>query len=454
MRQNAVTIEPMDTLTVKNLRCFCDPGTVPLRPLTLLIGENSTGKTSFLAAIRLAWDLAHANTIDFNEEPFLQGAFDQIAHYRGGRAGRATTFEIGFETNLPVMRAGRRTQQSIDVRYNAEFRRSGSHPVLASQSARSGVYTLNVSFSERSNAITVAIRVNGKTRTSRRIDKIMPRFRLGPESPMDWRYLRFILRDFEAHGQAEFQEFAGFSKNEAQELDAFIGALAFRESSRPVAIAPVRTRPIRTYNPVSEAPLPEGGHVPMVLAKTYFEHKQRWASLKLALDKFGHASGLFSSLDIKGLGRHESDPFQIRLKIKGPPSNLIDVGYGVSQVLPILVDALMADRGDLYLLQQPEVHLHPKAQAALGSFLGDMVVTQSKRFVVETHSDYLVDRLRVDVREKLGIKPSDISILYFERQGVEVAIHAMEIDSTGNLVNAPPDYRQFFLDEERRFLGV
>ena len=192
----------------------------------------------------------------------------------------------------------------------------------------------------------------------------------------------------------------------------------------------------------------------MVLAKTYFENRDYWQTLKESLDRFGSASGLFNSLDIRPLGRHESDPFQIMVRIDGPPSNLVDVGYGVSQILPILVDALLADRGDIYLLQQPEVHLHPRAQAALGSFFVDMVAAQSKRFVVETNSDYLIDRVRMDIRDRSLLKSDDVTILFFERTGLEVTIHAMTIDKDGNLQSAPPGYRQFFLEEERRFLGT
>src|SRR5881396_1662040 len=75
--------------------------------------------------------------------------------------------------------------------------------------------------------------------------------------------------------------------------------------------------------------------------------------------------------------------------------NLVDVGYGVSQALPILVDTLQRPAADeVFLLQQPEVHLHPRAQAELGSFFVSQA-GKKRRFVIETHSDYLVDRVRM-----------------------------------------------------------
>ena len=84
----------MDTLILEDFRCFAGRNEVPIRPLTLLVGENSTGKTSFLAAVRAAHDLRSGDGPDFNEEPFRLGSYDQIANYRGGRTGRARSFMV------------------------------------------------------------------------------------------------------------------------------------------------------------------------------------------------------------------------------------------------------------------------------------------------------------------------------------------------------------------------
>ena len=86
---------------------------------------------------------------------------------------------------------------------------------------------------------------------------------------------------------------------------------------------------------------------------------------------------------------------------------------------------------------------------------GTLVKVHSKRFLVETHSDYIIDRVRMDVRDKKSIRPEDVMILFFEmHKDGGVRIHPIEVDALGNLVNAPPSYRRFFLEEERRFLGV
>ena len=181
---------------------------------------------------------------------------------------------------------------------------------------------------------------------------------------------------------------------------------------RPFAGAPVRSKPRRTYDPARPVRDPEGEHVPMYLSTVFFEDKKSWGALKDALDDFGREAGLFDEISVRPLGKRGSEPFQMRVRkygrrTKGPMRNLIDVGYGVSQVLPILTELFRDSRTSMFLLQQPEVHLHPSAQAALGS-LFCRLVGRRRQLVVETHSDHLLDRVRMDVRDgRTKLTPED-----------------------------------------------
>ena len=192
----------------------------------------------------------------------------------------------------------------------------------------------------------------------------------------------------------------------------------------------------------------------------YAQQTQEWSKLKSSLETFGLAAGLFDEITVRPLGKTGSDPFQIQVRkgsksLKGPFRNLIDVGYGVSQVLPVVTELLAPSiPTDLFLFQQPEVHLHPSAQAELGTLLGQ-VAADGRQLIVETHSDHLIDRVRMDVRDNAtDLKPDDVSLLYFERDGLDVRIHSLGFDEMGNVLNAPPGYRRFFLEEVNRSLGL
>ena len=174
-----------------------------------------------------------------------------------------------------------------------------------------------------------------------------------------------------------------------------------RFGERPFASAPVRSKPRRTYEPSRPAPDPEGDYVPRYLAEVFSQEKKTWSPLKKRLEAFGESAELFDEISIKRLGKKNSEPFQVQVggRRKGPWRNLIDVGYGVSQALPVIMELLRPDAPPMFLLQQPEVHLHPRAQAALGSLFCQMA-DRKRQLVVETHSDHLIDRVRMDVRDR------------------------------------------------------
>ena len=219
--------------------------------------------------------------------------------------------------------------------------------------------------------------------------------------------------------------------------------------SRMIPVAPLRSKPKRTYDPIRDSASPDGEHVPMLMMRLARTDKPHWTSLHDDLVRFGRASGLFSNIKVKRHGRQMSDPFQLQVKVRtGPHANLMDVGYGISQSLPILVD-LMHEEQSVFLLQQPEVHLHPRGQAELASLFVESCKKRGNRFLVETHSDYIVDRVRILVRRG-ELEAGDVSVLYFEPNGNAVTIHNMTLDQDGNLVDAPEGYRDFFLKETDR----
>ena len=431
-----------------NVRCFADPGSVRIAPLTLLVGENSTGKSSFLALTQIALDLVHGNEEpNFNQEPFLLGAYDQIAHYRGGRGGRARSFSIQITTKIQAPKELRADTRTIDATFSAEFKKRGSQPALESYEFSCSSYGLQLSPS----SMTLATPSFSGPIPNEYLAR-MPLFRRGG-SFFDVRYLTFMLLDTFRFRLSHLEDLE-ISEFDAEMLSNLWGRARGSLSMNPYPVAPVRTKPERTYNPVDDTRKSEGSHVSMVMAILRFTDQERWERVQLALEKFGQSSGMFREIALRILGKSDSDPFQIMVKLAGPFSNLIDVGYGVSQVLPVVVDLVNAEDDQLYLLQQPEIHLHPRAQAELGSFLGSVVSETRNYIVVETHSDYLIDRIRMDVRDGRGPRAEDVSILYFERDGLETRIYLLTLDNSGNLVGAPPAYRQFFMAEERRLLDL
>ena len=433
----------MDQITLENFRCFREAREARMAPLTLLVGENSTGKTSFLALIRALWDAVGRGVPDFRQDPYDLGSFDDITHYRGGRSGRADTFEAGFGFT-------REGEKDAVIRFEITFGRIGAIP-----------HPIEWRIIDKGNHVWIKLRLRegrfieityktprGRWRNDRVSwtddDRIAQYFILGIYNRR--------LTALEGPRQP-----SGGDRKQIRQVSESV--LRHYSGERPYASAPIRSKPHRTYNPSRPTRDSEGYYIPMYLASIRFEEENAWQRLKKTLEEFGQEAGLFDEISVRPLGKKQSEPFQLQIrkygsKSKGPRRNLIDVGYGVSQVLPVVTELLRADAPPMFLLQQPEVHLHPSAQAALGS-LFCRIAAPKRQLVVETHSDHLLDRVRMDVRDgKAALKPEDVSILYFERGDLDVCIHSLRLDEQGNVLGAPPSYRAFFMEETRRSLGL
>ena len=400
----------MNKITIQNYRCFREPQSARLAPLTLLVGNNSTGKTSFLALIRALWEVAFWDeSPDFQKEPYDLGTFRDIAHNRGRGGGKASSFEAGFEYTNPSDRLVSAGKASLSVIF--EERGAVPFPAVrcfAKEQTRIDVCAqLGGKYVLRINTPQIDNEYKSQYSSYAQDDvRLLPKSFLLPDILVQYQNALINSTEDSETNRVGLQKkdidsiVDELARNIRDLIDTFIPSL---EGSLfvgpPFASAPVRSRPRRTYDPVRPSQDPEGEYIPTYLASIFHRSPKEWSHLKTALEDFGAASGLFDELTIKSLGKTEGTPFQVQIRkfgkrLKGPPQNLIDMGYGVSQALPIIAELLREGQGSnhMFLLQQPEVHLHSSAQAALGSLFCSVVADTNRQIIVETHSDHLLDR--------------------------------------------------------------
>jgi hypothetical protein len=429
---------------------------VPIAPLTLLVGENSTGKSTFLALARLAWDLgARDKLLDFNEPPYMLGSFIDMINNSDVNGEKSTEFEIGGFTKSYLVK---NVNDYVNYYYFASFREHKGMPLIN----RFDFYISNT-------GLRISMR-EIKSQNDTDIIKGHNTFNY---------YYNGISKDISVQSNIDLNEilvnhlnWIDFPKNDSinksmkdsTEIHAYLTYLSthLKNTTRPISFSPIRSKPDRTYNPYQIKKSPEGSHIPHVLSRLAIEGGETWKRVRERLEKFGKDSGLFSKLIVRHLGdrrTRDSDPFQIQIgfqSFKGKP-NLVDVGYGISQVLPVILDSIEFDsqKRDFLLIQQPEVHLHPRAQAELGTFYFNEI-KPNKRILIETHSDHLIDRVRMEARDAEGDRRDNhkhVLILYFERVHGATKIHPIRISETGDLIDVPDGYRDFFMTEQIRFLG-
>lgn len=135
-------------------------------------------------------------------------------------------------------------------------------------------------------------------------------------------------------------------------------------------------------------------------------------------------------------GRYE---LQIKPNKNSALSSLADVGFGISQFLPIIVADLQMSNDSLLFVSQPEIHLHPSIQANFADYLINQIKTTNKTYVIETHSEYLINRIRLAIT-KNEVNDNEIKSYYFHNNGKEVENFKLEFTKTGQILNAPQEF--------------
>jgi energy-coupling factor transporter ATP-binding protein EcfA2 len=427
-------------LLLENIRTFSGKHNIPLRPLTLVVGENSTGKSTFLGMLAAVLREGFPDFKFFmHSPPFDYGGYDTLATNRGGKYGRSSSFSLGFTVEPTENRIAR----SMKVTFSDDH--GQPRMTVIEGDSRSARLDCAIAGSDVSGRIKLQLPQGQEVSYSFSLqvsDEV-----LAQPFPLLYSAIYRAILDSERKKSGS----EPFPERVLQELSNLLFGLGYGQE-KSIALAPVRTKPRRTYDEGSDIFRPEGDHIPLMMAKLWDDDSGRGKILHAALRDFGAESGLFKDLDIKKLGKRPGSPFQVMVKMMaGPKVNLPDVGYGVSQALPIVVESVLAGQSQWLLLQQPEVHLHPRAQAALGTLFSRLASNQNVKFVVETHSEYILDRVRLEIAK--GTIPIDtVQVLFFDRPRMWTKVHKLTFDVNGNILHAPPSYRKFLLAEEQNLL--
>lgn len=432
----------MRYIFLHNFRGFSET-LIPIKQLTFLVGENSTGKSSFLKLLYLFsrpqfWFSPESV---FQEESDLGGFDDMVSVWAEDRSffqigvltfrekkGSKPTFSFAVHT---FSNKGGSPELSRYVLF-----REGNLTKLVFQPKRTKYKMLDIKRlpSNDEEAIQIFKQFVYDDRKDNDGFSLFPKdIPPGPPLPIAISILRAM------------------SKGKPYEMTEFTAEIPF--SLDLTWIAPIRTKPLRFYDGMRKTFTPEGDHTPYVLRKSL---RAKTKSKKFAekLKIFGEASGLYDAIIPHSFDRSPQSPFEILIRFSGANLNINNVGYGVSQVLPLIVEFFSRDKGRSFAVQQPEVHLHPKAQAALGDIIGELAKEKECAFFVETHSDYLIDRCRLYLAKNSSDAP-DAQVIFFQRTEKGNMATVLTIDRNGRYPkDQPTEFRDFFVKEEMQLLEI
>lgn len=209
-------------------------------------------------------------------------------------------------------------------------------------------------------------------------------------------------------------------------------------------INPINTHPSRVYlyKDLRQSPIISNiEDVVEYLSQSNEVSKKALIEIQKTLQKFGIADSIEIIQDDRLPVK------ELRVQVKDLVSNILDVGYGVSLQIPILLKAILSERlpsqkNSILLIEQPEVHLHPKLHAELIDTL--LSFSRSTTYFIETHSEHIIRKLQTIVKEKKhGITPEDVTIHYLRRIDKKTEITSHKIDESGIL---NPSFPSGFFD--------
>ena len=446
---------------LSNVRCFEGQHKFNIRPLTFLVGENNTGKSTVLGCLQVIGDYLKLGSfekrLDFNCAPYEMGSFNDIARKPNSSTSESDTFELGFDFLAE-------NGEEFKLLFQMHERENGSEPIMN---------TIRLVFEDGEIHWKVVliqkfgppdgVEIDISEKNNRKIFEIKVPVYTIPSldiflADLTWDDTSAGLRGFtqsKEYIETVLSRIMIEDKMEYSHNDRSLRTRLFPKNQPFTfnSFAPIRSNRKRTYDPIAEDEDSEGNSTPALLVNMFRSDHGRWKKIKKKLEEFGKKSGLFDEIDVRDFSKAVSDPFQLQFKnLEGQMVNLVDIGYGVSQILPILV-RVFDSWSTKFLLQQPELCLHPRAQAELISLLISLYKGYSHSYVIETHSDAMINRARIEIMQG-KLSPEDVSLIYFESGKNGVVVHNIEFDDQANMIGVPVSYREFFMTESDRLLGI
>lgn len=441
-------------LRFKNFKAWKDSGDIRLAPITVLFGANSAGKTSIPQLLLMLKQTAESpdrqRALQLGDSRTLVdlGTYDDVVRAHDVGRPLEITLQWSLDSNLTVSNPLTQRQYTGDtIRFDCIFEADRRHQPYVS----SLEYVLS---NADTQVLDLGMRLREPSSSARRrraeYDLESEQYELRRQQGRPWplpQPSRFY--GFPDEVTAHFQN-TMFAADLVLKLEQFLKSIFY--------LGPLREYPRRLYLWSGEVPdhVGERGDraVEAILAASdrrfNWKPKQKTKSLQTVVAERLKNMGLIREFRVKALAQHRKEyEVLVRTSSDLPQVKLTDVGFGVSQILPVIVECFYVPRRSIVIFEQPEIHLHPRVQADLADLFIDAVrvreggVPRECQFIIESHSEHFLRRLQRRIAED-RLAPSEAALYFVHTEGAEARIEELSIDDFGNIRNWP---LSFFGDE-------
>lgn len=431
----------LTNLSFQNFKSWEDTGNIRLGKITGLFGTNSSGKTAILQLLLMLKQTVESSDrqriLHFGDEHTyvdLGTSYDVLLQHK---IPGELSFSLSWNTGLFKFRSDISLNSVISIHYNSMevLKFVYSHKGKREQGTFLGMQRQKKD--SKKNAYTMI------------------------DEGINLEDRKVLFREKESFNEEEEKffsspvKFYGFPINVRSRFinsnfSAYVRDFEY-SFERVYYLGPLREYPRRLYAWSGEKPQDVGRRgelaVAALLASRYSDEKEEGRTAEERVAFWLRELGLIYDFRLEIIAEYRRE-YEIRVRRNAGSAEvpITDVGFGVSQILPVLTLCYYVPKGSTILLEQPEIHLHPSVQSGLADVFIDVIKNRNVQIILESHSEHLLRRLQRRIAEEYqGMRNTDAALYFCEMLETGISqLNPLELDEYGNINNWPED---FFGDE-------